>query len=172
MAGQPNSATARLRPACPIASARSGPRSRTFSATASASGSPGGTSSPVSPSATTSGIPPVRDPTTAVPHAMASRFTMPSGSYTDGQANTVACVSSWMTSDLGSISGIQTTPERALPFRPVRKPFTSSVTSASSSGVSAWPAHSTSCASGTSLDAAWSNTGRPFCLVTRPTKIT
>ena len=167
MAGQPNSATTRLRPACPIASARSGSLSRAFRAAASASGSPGGTSSPVSPSATTSGIPPVRDPTTAVPHAMASRFTMPSGSYTDGQANTVACVSSWMTSGLASISGIHTTPERE-----VRRPSTSSVTSASSSGVSACPAASTSCASGISLDAARNSTGTPFCLVIRPTKIT
>ncbi|SKU32732.1 Uncharacterised protein [Mycobacteroides abscessus subsp. abscessus] len=38
------------------------------------------TSVPVTPSATTSGIPPTRDATTAVPHAMASRFTMPNGS--------------------------------------------------------------------------------------------
>jgi hypothetical protein len=97
---------------------------------------------------------------------------MPSGSYTDGQANTVACVSSWMTSDLGSISGIQITPDLAPPFRPVRRPSTSSVTSASSSGVSACPAHSTSCASGISSAAARSSTGRPFCLVIRPTKMT
>ena len=30
---------------------------------------------------------------------------MPSGSYSEGQANTVACVSNWITSRLGSISG-------------------------------------------------------------------
>ena len=109
----------------------------------------------------------MRDPTTAVPHAMASRFTMPRGSYTDGQANTVAWVSSWMTSGLVSISGIHTTPDLV-----ARRPFTSSVTSASCSGVSACPAHSTSCASGISPEAARSSTGRPFCLVIRPTKIT
>ncbi len=65
-------------------------------------------------------MPPTREPTTAVPHAIASRLTMPSGSYSDGQANTVACVSSWMTSCLGSISGIQITPDRV-----ARSPSTS-----------------------------------------------
>ena len=35
---------------------------------------------PVSPSMTTSGIPPTLLATTAVSHAIASRFTMPSGS--------------------------------------------------------------------------------------------
>ena len=84
------------------------------------------------PSSTTSGMPPTRDPTTAVPQAMASRLTMPSGSYSDGQANTAAWVSSWITSCLGSISGIQITPDRV-----VRSPSTREVTSSSSSGVSA-----------------------------------
>ena len=119
------------------------------------------------PSATTSGMPPTREPTTAVPHAIASRLTIPSGSYSDGQANTVACVSSWMTSCLGSISGIHTTPDRV-----ARSPSTRPVTSWSSSGVSACPAHSTSCAAGSSCAAARSSTGTPFCRVIRPTKIT
>ncbi len=61
-----------------------------FRAWASAGGSSAGTSSPVVPSSTTSGMPPTLDPTTAVPQAMASRLTMPSGSYSDGQANTAA----------------------------------------------------------------------------------
>ena len=39
-----------------------------------------GTSSPVPPSTTTSGMPPTAVATTAVPQAIASRFTMPSGS--------------------------------------------------------------------------------------------
>ena len=90
MASQPNSAAARLRPAAPMASARPGSPTRAFRAAARAAGSSGGTSSPVSPSLTTSGMPPTRDATTAVPHAIASRLTMPSGSYSDGQANTVA----------------------------------------------------------------------------------
>ena len=45
------------------------------------------------PSATTSGIPPVAVPTTGAPHAIASRLTIPSGSYTDGHTNVVARVS-------------------------------------------------------------------------------
>ena len=39
-----------------------------------------GTSRPVTPSSTTSGMPPVRVATTAVSQAIASRLTMPSGS--------------------------------------------------------------------------------------------
>jgi len=164
---QLNSATARERPAWPIAAARAGSRSSVLSASASGTGSPGGTSSPVTPSRTTSGMPPTRDPTTAVPHAIASRFTMPSGSYTDGQAKAVACESSWMTSGLGSISGIQTTP-----VRDACRPDTSDVTSSRSSAVSAAPAQSTSCAAGSSIAAARNSTGTPFCLVILPTKIT
>jgi hypothetical protein len=159
--------TARARPASPIIAAREGSRSSAFSASPSAAGSPGGTSSPVSPSATTSGMPPTREATTAVPQAIASRLTMPSGSYTDGQANTVARASSWMISGLGSISGIQNTP-----VRDACSPDTSDDTSSSSSGVSAAPAHSTSCAAGSSMALARSSTGTPFCLVIRPTKIT
>ena len=55
-------------------------------------------------------MPPTADATTAVPQAMASRLTMPSGSYTEGQTNTAAWLSSWMTWGRGSISGIQCTP--------------------------------------------------------------
>jgi hypothetical protein len=159
--------TTRDRPAWPIAEARPACSSSEFSAFASAAGSSGGTSIPVSPSATTSGIPPTRDAATAVPQAIASRFTIPSGSYTDGQANTVACVSSWTISGRGSMSGIQITPSRSL-----RSPATSDDTSASSWGVSAAPAHSTSCANGSSAAAARSSTGSPFCRVMRPTNNT
>jgi hypothetical protein len=112
-------------------------------------------------------MPPTRDATTAVAHAIASRLTMPSGSYTDGHTNASACVSSWMTSALGSISGIQSTPERD-----DCSPATSEATSAPSSRVSAAPAQSTSCADGSSAAAARSSTGTPYCLVIRPTKIT
>ena len=72
-----------------------------------------------------------------------------------------------MTSVLGSISGIQITPERA-----ACSPATRWDTSASSSGVSAAPAHSTSCADGSSVAAARSSAGTPFCRVIRPTKMT
>jgi hypothetical protein len=92
---------------------------------------------------------------------------MPSGSYTEGHANTVACVSSWMISRRGSMSGIQITPSRD-----ACKPETSEDTSASSSGVSAAPAQSTSCADGSSRAAARSSTGTPFCRVIRPTNRT
>jgi hypothetical protein len=159
--------TARARPDRPISEARPTFPSRELSAEASAAGSSGGTRTPVSPSATTSGIPPTRDATTAVEHAIASRFTIPSGSYTEGQQKTVACESSWMTSFFGSISRIQTTPSRDS-----RKEDTSPETSASSSGVSGAPAASTSCAYGTSEAAARSSTGRPFCRVIRPTNST
>ncbi len=138
-----------------------------LSASASDAGSLGGTSSPVTLPWTTSGMPPTRDATTAVPQAIASRFTMPSGSYTDGQANTVACVSSWMISRLGSMSGIQNTP-----VRDACSPETRAVTSPISSRVSGAPASSTSCALGSSMAAARSSTGTPFCRVMRPTKTT
>src|SRR6476620_5809622 len=81
---QSKSEITRCRPASPIALARSGSRASVLSASASAFGSSGGTSRPVSPSATTSGMPPTFEATTAVPHAIASRLTMPSGSYSDG----------------------------------------------------------------------------------------
>jgi hypothetical protein len=77
---QENSLTARFRPASPIAAARPGSRSSALSASASAAGSSGGTSRPVTPSSTTSGMPPTREATTALAQPMASRLTMPSGS--------------------------------------------------------------------------------------------
>ena len=92
---------------------------------------------------------------------------MPSGSYREGQANTVACVNSWMTSRCGSISGSQITPDRSA-FSPATSPATSSASSA----VSGWPAQSTSCAAGSSCCAALSSTGSPFCRVIRPTNTT
>ena len=167
MRPQSNCVAARSRPAAPIALARSGSRVSVLIDSASASGSSGGTSRPVSPSATTSGMPPVFDATTAVPQAIASRFTMPSGSYTDGQANSVECDSSWMTSRLLSIPDSQMTPERVL-----RSSSTSPATSAPSSGVSGAPAHSTSWTSGSRWAAARSSTGTPFCRVIRPTNTT
>jgi methionine aminopeptidase len=45
----------------------------------------------VAPGATTSGMPPIAEATTAVSHAIASRLMIPNGSYTDGQQNTAAC---------------------------------------------------------------------------------
>ena len=63
---------------------------RARTAAASAAGSPGGTSTPVSPSTTTSGMPPTRLATTGVPQAIASRLMSPNGSYTEGQTKTAA----------------------------------------------------------------------------------
>ncbi len=105
--------------------------------------SPAGTSRPVLPSSTTSGMPPTAEATTGVPQAIASRFTMPSGSYTEGQTNRAACVRSWITSGRGSILGIQNTPSRTRLSSP-----NSSRNSWSISGVSGAPAHSTTCAAG------------------------
>src|SRR6185312_1292828 len=126
-----------------------------------------GTSSPVTPSATTSGMPPTAEATTAVSQAIASRLTIPSGSYTDGQTNSVACVSSCTTSGRGSISEIQTTPVRVSP-----SDSTAAAVAAPISGVSGAPAQSTSCASGTKSRAAASRCPTPFCRVIRPTKTT
>ena len=112
MLDQLNSAATRWRPSWPIAAARAGSLTRDVIAAASICGSPGGTSRPVWASATTSGMPPTLDATTAVPQAIASRFTMPSGSYSDGHANTVAWLRTWMISALGSISFSQITPDR------------------------------------------------------------
>ncbi len=112
-------------------------------------------------------MPPVAVATTAVSQAMASRFTMPIGSYTDGHTNTVAWVRIWTTSALGSISEIQTTPALLS-----RSPSTSPATSAAISGVSGAPAQSTSWASGAKDRAARSRWTSPFCRVMRPTKTT
>ena len=92
-------------------------------------------------------MPPTSEATTAVPHAIASRFTMPSGSYTDGQTKTVAAERISRILPIGSISRTQNTPVRARGqlLRPPRP------TSAAISGVSGAPAHSTSCTSGCEL---------------------
>ena len=169
MASQPKCSTARARPADPISAARPGSAStspiRAASPASNAAGSASsyGTSRPVSPSTTTSGMPPTADATTAVPHAIASRLTMPSGSYTEGQTNTVACDSSGTTSLRGSMSEIHTTPSRRS-----RSSATSCSVSAAISGVSGAPAHSTSCPGRSA--AARSRCLSPFCRVIRPTK--
>src|ERR671931_2609095 len=93
IADQSNSRTARSRPARPIAAARPGSDTSSFTRSAipatNPSGSRGamspgavsnGTSRPVSPSTTTSTMPPVAVATTAASQAIASRFTIPSGS--------------------------------------------------------------------------------------------
>lgn len=102
-----------------------------------------------------------------MPQAIASSLTMPSGPYTEGQTNTRAWVRSCTTSGRGSMSGIQKTPARSALSVPC-----SDRNSASISGVSGAPAHSTNCARGSSARAARSRWGTPFCRVTRPTKTT
>ena len=72
-----------------------------------------------------------------------------------------------MTSGLGSISSIHTTPSRCACSSSTRR-----ATSAPSSGVSGAPAHSTSCAEGSNERAASSRYSTPFWRVIRPTKTT
>jgi hypothetical protein len=105
--------------------------------------------------------------TTAVPQAMASRFTMPSGSYTDGQTNTVDAESSWRTSAVSSIRRTHTTPGRA-----AASSATAFSVSSAISGVSGAPAHSTICADGSISCAAATRWPTPFCRVIRPTNTT
>lgn len=81
--------------------------------------------------------------TTGASQAMASRITIPKGSYTDGQQNTDASVMSWTTAGRGTISRIHRMPPR----RSARL-ATLAPTSQASSSVSGAPAHSTSWASG------------------------
>ncbi len=57
-------------------------------------------------------MPPTSEATTAVAHAIASRFTIPSGSYTDGHTKTVAAESISRILPIGSISRTQNTPVR------------------------------------------------------------
>jgi len=63
---------------------------RIFSiASAVASGFPGGTTKPVSPSLTTSGRPPTFETTTGTPHASASTTATPNDSLSDTDTDTV-----------------------------------------------------------------------------------
>ena len=112
-------------------------------------------------------MPPTAEATTAVSQAMASRLTMPSGSYTDGQANTVACDSTWRTWARGSICSIQITFPRVSRTRAKASPICWAI-----SGVSGAPASSTSWVSGSRCSAARTRWIRPFCRVIRPTKTT
>src|SRR5665648_24113 len=111
----------RRRAARPISAARSGSATTAASASPrSATNSSGrtgvpvpsctcsiGTRTPVTPSSTTSGIPPVAVPTTGSPHAIASRLTIPSGSYTDGHTNTVPAESTATRSCRGGVVWIE-----------------------------------------------------------------
>ena len=73
------------------------PSAKSFENLSGSIGSKGATSccskginNPVSPSTTTSFIPPTALATTAVSHAIASMFMIPKGSYIDGQQKTSA----------------------------------------------------------------------------------
>ena len=79
----------------------------------------------------------------------------------------MAALSSAITSGRGSMSRIQTTPVRV-----VARASTRATTSASISGVSGAPAHSTIWTSGGSCATERRKCGRPFCRVIRPTKTT
>ena len=85
---------------------------------------------------TTSGMPPTSLATTAAPQAIASRLTMPSGSYTDGQTNTVEADEHLL--DLGQRQH-PVEPEHARPLSPAVRRWPSAV-SAAISGVSGAPA--------------------------------
>ncbi len=126
-----------------------------------------GTRSPVTPSSTTSGMPPVAVATTAVWHAMASRFTIPSGSYTEGHTNTVACDIISITSERGTSPSIQVIRPRAS-----WASLTAAVISRLISSVSGAPARRTTCAAGSMDAAALARWTIPFCLVIRPTNRT
>ncbi len=160
---QLKSFVARSRPAAPYAAAAPGSlvtsvstRARSATNRSGSSGVPVpsctcsiGTSRPVTPSTTTSGMPPVAVPTTAAPHAMASRLTIPSGSYTEGQTNVVAALRIVHSSWRDSIRSIQTTPSR-VSWRVRTRPSTSAMIC----GVSGAPAHRMTCTSAGSLSAA------------------
>ncbi len=79
-----NWATARSRPRSPRVRASSGSASSVAQARAAAGASPGGTSSPVEPSATASGMPPVQVATTGRPLAAASSRATPKPSTSLG----------------------------------------------------------------------------------------
>ena len=116
------------------------------------------------PSCTTSGMPPTSLATTAAPHAIASRLTMPSGSYTDGQTNTVDADSTCLTSGRVSMPSNQNTPGRGACSSAI-----AAAVSAAISGVSGAPAHSTSWTPGSKWWVAAIRWPTPFCRVIRPT---
>nr|WP_233149724.1 hypothetical protein [Kineosporia sp. A_224] len=106
--------SATWRPRRPIRARRSGSPSSVSIAVASAATSPGGTSRPLPPSSTCSGMPPTRLATTGAPMSWASVTVMGSGSgHTDGAtttaaraiaAITAACGTSWWTTTSGPSS--------------------------------------------------------------------
>ena len=106
----------------------------------SAASAANGTKYPVSPSFTTSRIPPVALATTGAPHAIASRLMIPNGSYTDGQQNTRQFEYSWIASGFVTIFSIHTMLPPA-----ARAASTPARISAATLRVSVKPAHSTTC---------------------------
>src|SRR4051794_18123339 len=87
---QSYSRAARSTPAAPSRARRSGSDSSEDTASARRSGSRGGTCTPVTPSTTESIIPPTAAATTGTPHAIASRGTIPNGSYHGAHTTTSA----------------------------------------------------------------------------------
>src|SRR6478609_11987274 len=112
-------------------------------------------------------MPPTSDATTAVAHGIASKLTIPSGSYTDGHTKTVAAESISRILLIGSISRTQNTPVRAR-----ASSWTAPVTSAAISVVSGAPTHNTSWMSGVNRCAAAIRCGTPFWRVILPTNAT
>ena len=110
-----NSDSTRRRAASPSRRASSGSRRSRITASARASGSLGGTRRPVSPSTTSSGLPPTRVATTGRPAAMASSRALDMPSSTEDRTNT---------SKRGrSRAALGTAPrKRTPPLRPRRAP--------------------------------------------------
>ena len=158
-----------------MSSARFGSATTSFTAAANAASKARwsldsyGTKRPVSLSATTSGIPPTALATTAVSQAIASRFTMPKGSYTDGQAKTRAWLSKVISESRSTCSSIQMTEPSP---RSARKWATASDVSVAISGVSGEEAHITKVMLSSKCRAARSRCVSPFCRVIRPTNST
>ena len=84
IAGMVNDASTHIRAARPILCLSGASWARRTIASARASGSPGGTISPVLPSRTHSGIPPAEVATTGIPHAIASMAVFGELSYSEG----------------------------------------------------------------------------------------
>src|SRR6267143_2791332 len=153
----------RFRPALPILAASFGSSMTFVIAFPRRTGSPGGTRRPVSPSTTTSLIPPTRVATTGVSHAIASRLMIPNGSYTDGHANTAASLYRLTRSGSSSMSRIHTTFGI---FFSIRR------SSSSISGVSGFPVARTRVTSRWTWSIALTRSNTPFWRVRRPTKKT
>ena len=91
LASEVNVVSTRARPPCPIAFARSRPLSMRINALANVAGLSGSASRPVTPSSSSSGMPPRFDATTGRPLLIASSTTVGHISVSDGNTATAHC---------------------------------------------------------------------------------